>query len=98
MIRVCLPAHLRSLSRATEEIALEVSGEMTLRSVLDALEGRFPMLKGTIREHGTKKRRAYIRFFACEKDLSHEPPDALLPEDVISGKEPIYIIGAIAGG
>lgn len=98
MIRVILPFHLRTLAHAGSEIALEVPSPVTQRSVLDALEERYPMLRGAIREHGTLQRRAFLRFFACEEDLSHEPPDAPLPEAVVSGKEPFIIIGAIAGG
>jgi hypothetical protein len=98
MIRVVLPYHLRNLARVTSEVTLEVPGVVTQRSVVDALEARFPMLCGTIRDHVTHKRRAFIRFFACEEDLSHESPDAPLPEAVASGKEPYYIVGAVAGG
>ena len=98
MIRVVLPAHLRALARATAEVELDVTGEVTQGSVLDALEARYPMLRGTIRDHRTGKRRAFIRFFACEQDLSHSPPDALLPEAVAAGSEPYLIVGAMAGG
>lgn len=98
MIRVELPQHLRTLAHVGREIQLEVKGPVTLRSVLDALEAHYPMLCGTIREHDTLKRRDFLRFFACEEDLSHEPPDTPLPEAVVSGKEPLLIIGAIAGG
>jgi len=98
MIRIELPAHLRTLAGVKGEVTLEVAGPVTLRSVLDALEAKYPTLCGTIREHGTLKRRAFLRFFACEEDLSHESPDALLPEAVANGKEPLLIIGAIAGG
>ena len=98
MIRVELPQHLRTLAHAGREVTLEVEGQVTQRAVLDALEARYPMLRGTIRDHDTLKRRAFLRFFACEQDLSHEAPDALLPEAVASGKEPFLIIGAIAGG
>jgi molybdopterin synthase sulfur carrier subunit len=98
MIRVILPHHLRTLSHTGAEVTLEVEGPATLRSVLDALEARYPMLRGTIRDHGTQERRAFLRFFACEEDLSHESPDALLPGAVASGAEPLLIIGAIAGG
>jgi hypothetical protein len=98
MIRVILPFHLRNLAKVGSEVSIEVAGAVTQRSVLDALEARYPMLCGTIREHGTLKRRAFLRFFACEEDLSHESPDAALPEAVASGKEPLIIIGAIAGG
>jgi len=98
MIRVELPAHLRTLARAGKEVQLEIGGTVTLRSVLDALEARYPMLQGTIRDHVTQKRRPFLRFFACEEDLSHESPDALLPEAVAKGEEPLLIVGAIAGG
>jgi molybdopterin converting factor small subunit len=98
MIRVVLPAHLRTLARVSGEVALDVKGEVTQRSVLDALEARYPMLRGTIREHGTLKRRAFVRFFACEQDLSHESPDTPLPEAVATGAEPFLIVGAMAGG
>lgn len=98
MIRVELPQHLRTLAHVGREVQLEVEGPVTLRSVLDALEARYPMLRGTIRDHGTQQRRAFLRFFACEEDLSHEPPDFPLPDAVTSGKEPFLIIGAIAGG
>ena len=98
MIRVILPFHLRTLAHAGAEIALEVPPPVTQRSVLDALEERYPMLRGAIREHGTLQRRAFLRFFACEEDLSHESPDAPLPEAVASGAEPFMVIGAIAGG
>ena len=98
MIRVVLPPHLRGLARISGEVQLDVEGQPTQRSVLDALEARYPMLRGTIRDHGTQQRRAFLRFFACEEDLSHEPPDAPLPEAVASGAEPFIVIGAIAGG
>jgi hypothetical protein len=98
MIRVELPAHLRTLAKVNSEIKLEVEGPATLCSVLDALEARYPMLCGTIRDHVTRQRRPFLRFFACEEDLSHQPPDAPLPEAVASGAEPLIIIGAIAGG
>ena len=98
MIRVELPYHLRTLAKVSGELQLEVSGPITLRSVLDALEARYPMLQGTIRDHVTQQRRPFLRFFACEEDLSHESPDAPLPEAVASGKEPLMVIGAIAGG
>ena len=98
MIRVELPAHLRTLAGIKGEVTLDVAGQVTQRAVLDALEARYPMLRGTIRDHGTLKRRSFLRFFACEEDLSHESPDALLPEPVANGKEPLLIIGAIAGG
>ena len=98
MIRVVLPAHLRTLAHVGGEVELSVSGPVTLCSVLDALEARFPMLRGTIRDHVTKHRRPFLRFFACEEDLSHEPPDAPLPEAIASGAEPLLVVGAIAGG
>lgn len=98
MIRVILPQHLRTLAHVGSEVQLEVNGPVTQRSVLDALEARYPMLRGTIRDHGTLQRRAFLRFFACEEDLSHESPDAPLPDAVASGKEPFIVIGAIAGG
>ena len=98
MIRVMLPQHLRTLARVGAEVQLVVQGAVTQRSVLDALEARYPALQGTIRDHGTLKRRPFLRFFACEEDLSHEPPDAPLPEAVASGVEPYLFIGAIAGG
>jgi sulfur-carrier protein len=97
-IRVQIPYHLRNLARVEGEIALDVAGPVTIRSVLDALERRYPMLCGTIREHDTLKRRAFLRFFACEEDWSHQSTDAELPEAIASGKEPFLIIGAIAGG
>ncbi len=98
MIRVILPQHLRTLAQVGAEVQLEVEDPVTLRSTLDALEARFPMLRGTIRDQVTQQRRPFLRFFACEEDLSHEPPDVPLPETVASGKEPLLIIGAIAGG
>jgi hypothetical protein len=99
MIRLVLPAHLRILAGAGPgEVTLEIEGQATQRSVLDALEARYPMLRGTLRDHVTQQRRAFIRFFACGEDLSHEPPDAPLPDAVASGKEPFLIVGAIAGG
>ena len=98
MITVVLPAHLRTLARVTGDVSLEVSGPVTQRSVLDALEACYPMLRGAIRDHVTEQRRPFIRFFACEEDLSHEPPDAPLPDRVASGMEPFFIVGAIAGG
>jgi sulfur-carrier protein len=98
MIRVVLPAHLRTLAGVGAEIQLEVKGEVTQRSILDALEARYPMLSGTIRDHVTQQRRPFLRFFACEEDLSHESPDASLPGAVASGAEPFLVIGAIAGG
>ncbi len=98
MIRVLLPHHLRTLAGVGAEVRIEVDGPATQRAVLDALEGQYPMLRGTIREHGTLQRRAFLRFFACEQDLSHESPDAVLPEAVAAGREPFVILGAIAGG
>lgn len=98
MIRVALPTHLRTLAQVDGEVELEVEGRATQRSVLDALEGRYPMLRGTIRDQMTRQRRPFIRFFACELDLSHEPPDAPLPDAVVSGVEPFLVVGAIAGG
>ena len=98
MIRVVLPAHLRTLARVDGEVKLEIEGPVTQRSVLDALEARYPMLRGTIRDHVTQKRRAFLRFFACEQDLSHELPDAPLPNAVATGTEPLLIVGAMAGG
>ncbi len=98
MIRVALPYHLRNLARVSEEVEIEVAAPITQRSVLDALEERYPMLRGAIRDHVTLRRRPFLRFFACEQDLSHEPPDSPLPEAVASGKEPFIVIGAIAGG
>src|SRR5438874_5232282 len=98
MIRVVLPPHLRTLAQVGSEVELEIAGPITQRSILDALEGRYPMLRGTIRDHVTRQRRAFVRFFACEQDLSHEPPDAPLPDAVRSGAEPLLVVGAIAGG
>ena len=98
MIRVVLPAHLRTLARSGAEVELEIEGPATQRYVLDALEARYPALGGTIRDPISRQRRPYLRFFACEEDLSHQPPNALLPEEVASGKEPFLVIGAIAGG
>lgn len=98
MIRVVLPHHLRTLARVSSEVALDVKGPVTQRAVLDALETAYPMLRGTIRDHTTQQRRPFIRFFACQQDLSHESPDAPLPDDVVTGKEPFLVIGAIAGG
>ncbi len=97
-VRVELPQHLRTLAHVGHEVEIQVEGPVTQRSVLDAIEATYPMLKGAIRDHTTKQRRAFLRFFACKEDLTHEPPDALLPEAVASGKEPFLIIGAIAGG
>jgi molybdopterin synthase sulfur carrier subunit len=98
MIRIVLPAHLRRLASIQGEVKLDLTGNITQRSVLDALEARYPMLRGTIRDQDSGRRRAFIRFFACEEDLSHEPPDAALPEAVVRGSEPYLIIGAMAGG
>ncbi len=97
-IRVELPAHLRTLAHVDGEVELEVEGPVTLRSVLDALEARYPVLRGAIRDHATLKRRPFLRFFACEQDLSHESPDTLLPDAVVKGTEPFLIVGAMAGG
>ena len=98
MIRVVLPVHLRTLAHVEREVELDVKGDATQRSVLDALEAAYPMLRGTIRDHGTQKRRAFVRYFACGEDLSHEPPDTPLPEAVVAGIEPFQIVGAMAGG
>jgi molybdopterin converting factor small subunit len=100
MIRVVLPAHLRTLARldGDGEVELQVEGPATLRAVLDALEARYPVLRGTIRDQATERRRPFLRFFACEQDLSHEPPDTPLPAEVVAGKEPLYVVGAVAGG
>ena len=98
MIQVVLPAHLRTLARVDGDVELQVEGPVTQRSVLDALEDRYPVLRGTIRDHVTQQRRPFLRFFACAEDLSHEPPDAPLPDAVTTGEEPFLIIGAIAGG
>ena len=98
MIRVVLPAHLRTLANVNDEVSLEVRGDVTQRAVLDALEAAYPVLQGTIRDHVTQRRRAFIRFFACERDLSDESPDAPLPEAVATGSEPLLVIGAMAGG
>ena len=98
IIRVVLPAHLRTLARVDGEVKLDVPGPVTQRSVLDALEASYPMLRGTIRDQATQERRAFVRFFACEKDLSHESPDAPLPDAVVTGAEPFLIVGAMAGG
>jgi hypothetical protein len=98
MIRVVLPFHLRTLARVDGEVQLEVGRPATLRSVLDALEARYPVLRGTIRDHDTFKRRPFVRFFACKEDLSLEPPETQLPDEVVSGAEPFLIVGAIAGG
>jgi molybdopterin synthase sulfur carrier subunit len=98
MIRIILPTHLRNLAHISSEVTLDVAAPVTQRSVLDALEAQYPMLRGAIRDHVTLQRRAFLRFFACEEDLTHEPPDSPLPEAVVSGKEPFIVIGAIAGG
>ena len=98
MIRIVLPTHLRTLARVDGEVQLDVEGPATQRAVLDALEARYPMLRGTIRDHVTQRRRAFVRFFACEQDLSHESPDAPLPDAVATGAEPLLIVGAMAGG
>jgi sulfur-carrier protein len=98
MIRVALPAHLRTLARVDGEVELDVTGMVTQRSVLDALEASYPMLRGTIRDHGTGRRRPFVRFFACQQDLSHEPPDAPLPAAISEGTEPFLVVGAMAGG
>ena len=97
-VRVVLPAHLRALARVSGEVRLDVDGPVTQRSVLDALESRYPMLRGTIRDSATDRRRPFLRFFACQEDLSHESPDAAVPEAVAAGREPFLIVGAIAGG
>jgi hypothetical protein len=97
-IRVVLPAHLRTLARVGSEVKLEVAEPVTLRAVLDALEAAYPMLRGTIRDQATRERRAFLRFFACEQDLSHEPPDTVLPPAVAAGAEPLLVVGAMAGG
>ncbi len=98
MIRIILPPHLRTLAVVQGEVELEVAAPVTRRSVLDALEARYPMLRGAIRDHATLQRRPFLRFFACEQDLTHDPPDAPLPDAVASGKEPFIVLGAIAGG
>jgi hypothetical protein len=98
MIRVILPPHLRNLARVGREVEVQIEGPATQRAVLDALETAYPMLRGTIRDHVTRQRRPLVRFFACEEDLSHEPPDAPLPDAVAVGKEPFWIVGAMAGG
>jgi len=98
VIRVVLPQHLRTLARVGDEVQVDVEGRATTRAILDALEARYPVLQGTIRDHVTLKRRPYLRFFACAEDLSHEPPDAPLPEAIANGKEPFLVIGAMAGG
>src|SRR5688572_16231544 len=98
MIRVALPHHLRNLAQVEREVQLEIQGQVTQGSVLDALEARYPMLRGTMRDHTTHKRRAFIRFFACGQDLSHDPPDTPLPDAVATGTEPLLVVGAMAGG
>ena len=98
MITVVLPSHLRTLARVSGDVQLEVEGQATQRSILDALEARYPMLRGTIRDQVTQERRPFLRFFACEEDVTHEPPDAPLPDAVASGAEPFFILGAVAGG
>jgi len=98
MIRIVLPPHLRTLAHVGSEVTLDIEGPVTLQSALDALETRYPMLRGTIRDHNTLQRRPFLRFFACEQDLSHEPPDTPLPSAIVSGAEPLIVLGAIAGG
>ncbi|MCB9771908.1 MAG: MoaD/ThiS family protein [Candidatus Omnitrophica bacterium] len=98
MIRVVLPAHLRTLAAIQDEVTLQVKGKLTIKTLLDELEGKYPMLRGTIREHITFKRRPFLRYFACQEDLSHESPDTPLPEAVVSGKEPFLVVGSVAGG
>jgi len=98
MIRVVIPPHLRTLAHVDGEVQIEVNGPVTIRSILDALETKYPVLRGTIRDHGTLQRRAFLRFFACEQDLSHDSPDTPLPDAIASGKEPFIVLGAIAGG
>jgi len=98
MIRVVMPAHLRTLAGVNGDVTLEIEGDVTRRSILDALESRYPMLRGTIREHVSGERRPFLRFFACGEDITHKSPDAPLPDEIVSGKEPFYVIGAIAGG
>jgi len=98
VVRVALPAHLRTLARVSDEVSVRVNGQVTQRTVLDALEATYPVLCGTIRDHSTKRRRPYLRFFACEEDLSHDPPDAPLPPRVADGAEPFVVLGAMAGG
>ena len=98
MIRVVLPAHLRTLSRTDGEVEVSVEGLVTLGAVLDALEARYPVLEGTIRDHVTRKRRPFVRYYACEQDLSHEPPSTVLPPEVLSGEQPLLVVGAMAGG
>ena len=98
MIRVVLPQHLRTLARVADEVTVDIPGPPTQRALIDAIEARYPMLRGTIRDYSTDRRRAFLRFFACEEDISHEPPDAPLPDAVAAGREPFLIIGALAGG
>jgi molybdopterin synthase sulfur carrier subunit len=98
VIRVVLPAHLRKLARVEREVSVQVDGTVTQRTLLDALEARYPVLRGTIRDHATLRRRPFVRFFACERDLSHESPDAPLPEEVARGDEPFLVVGAMSGG
>jgi hypothetical protein len=98
MIRVALPYHLRNLARVGEEVELQLDGPATQRTILDALEASYPMLRGTIRGHGTERRRPFLRFFACGQDLSHQPPDAPVPDEVATGAEPLLVVGAMAGG
>jgi molybdopterin synthase sulfur carrier subunit len=98
MIRIVLPAHLRTLAQVDDEVKIEIEGEATLGSLLDALEARYPVLRGTIRDHVTLRRRPFVRFYACEEDLSHEGPDARLPDAVVRGAEPFLVVGAMAGG
>ena len=98
MIRVVLPHHLRTLSATGREVELDIRGPVTQRAMIDALEEKYPVLRGTLRDPATQRRRAFVRFFACEEDLSHEPPDAELPDPVVTGKEPLYVVGAMAGG
>lgn len=98
MIRIVLPQHLRTLARVSGEVSLDIAGPVTVNSTLDALEARYPMLRGTIRDHVTKRRRPFIRIFACEQDLSHESPDTQLPDAVATGAEPLLVVGAMAGG
>jgi sulfur-carrier protein len=98
MIRIVLPAHLRTLARVDGEVTLDVEGQATLRSVLDALEASYPVLRGTLRDHVTQRRRPFVRFYACEEDLSHDPPDTPLPIAVVRGDEPFLVVGAMAGG
>ena len=98
MIRVVLPHHLRTLSATGREVELDIAGPVTQRAMIDALEEKYPVLRGTLRDPATQRRRAFVRFFACEEDLSHEPADAELPDSVVTGKEPLYVVGAMAGG